>query len=161
MSVFSEYVRTTLEQAGREAQLDRATMIEAPHVLLAIAAQAELPAAQALSSVGLDRRALREALDRELEHSLNAAGVSRHTFDLPQPASAPTPATRLGASVKLALERGVAGIRKGRDLRPAHLLLGILLAEVGSVPRALRLAGIDRAELLVRVRQTLAVEREP
>ena len=76
MSAFSQYVRSTLEQAGREAQLDRATTIEAQHVLLAIAAQPELPAARVLSSVGLDRRVLRDALDRELAHSLGAAGVA-------------------------------------------------------------------------------------
>ena len=49
----------------------------------------------------------------------------------------------------------MTGVRKGKDLRPAHLLLGILLAEVGTVPRALTLAGIDRAELIVRIRQAL------
>jgi len=155
MSAFSKYVRSTLEQAGREAQLDRVTTIEAQHVLLAIAAQAELPAALVLSSVGLDRRGVREALDRELEHSLSAAGVSLNAFDLPRPLSSPEPAKQLGASVKHALERGVTGV-KGKDLRPAHLLLGILLAEVGTVPRALSLAGIERADLILRVRQTLA-----
>lgn len=160
MSAFSKYVRSTLEQAGREAQLDRVTMIEAQHVLLAIAAQPELPAARVLSSVGLDRRVLRDALDRELAHSLSAAGVLLEAFDLPRPLSPPEPAKQLGASVKHALERGVTGVRKGRDLRPAHLLLGILLAEVGTVPRALALAGIDRADLIVRVRQALTEKAE-
>jgi ATP-dependent Clp protease ATP-binding subunit ClpA len=156
MSAFSKYVRSTLEQAGQEAQLDRATTIEAQHVLLAIAAQPELPAAQVLKSVGLDRRAIRDALDREFEHSLRAAGVSLEAFALPPPASAPEPATQLGASVKNALERGVTGVRKSKDLQPSHLLLGILLAEVGTVPRALALARIDRADLMLRLRQTLA-----
>jgi ATP-dependent Clp protease ATP-binding subunit ClpA len=160
MSAFTKYVRSTLEQAGEEAQLERATTIEAQHVLLAIAVQPELPAAQVLKAVGLDHRAIRDALDREFEHSLSAAGVSLEAFALPRPASAPEPATQLGASVKNALERGVAGVRKSKDLRPAHLLLGILLAEVGTVPRALTLAGIDRADLMLRLRQTLASEGE-
>jgi D-alanyl-D-alanine carboxypeptidase len=158
MSEFSKYVRRVLDQAGREAQSDRSTTIEAQHVLLAIAAQPETAAARVLSSVGLDPRALREALDREIEHSLSAAGVSLDAFHLPRPSSALEPATNLGASVKHALERGVKGIRKGRDLRPVHLLLGILLAELGTVPRALALAGIDRADLVTRVRQSLTEE---
>jgi D-alanyl-D-alanine carboxypeptidase len=37
-----------------------------------------------------------------------------------------------------------------------NLLIGILEAEVGTVPRALALAGIDRADLAERARQALA-----
>ena len=29
------------------------------------------------------------------------------------------------------------------DVRPGHVLLGVLLADVGTVPRALALAGVD------------------
>jgi D-alanyl-D-alanine carboxypeptidase len=142
-----------VEQAGREAQIDRSATIEAQHVLLAIAAQRETTPAQILTSVGLDHRSLREAFNREFEHSLAAAGVSARTLDLPQAGSAPAPASNLGSSVRRALERGVEGVRK--DPRPAHLLLGILRAEIGTVPRALALAGVDRADLLLRVEHAL------
>jgi hypothetical protein len=47
-----------------------------------------------------------------------------------------------------------SGGRK-KDLQPAHLLLGILQAEAGTVPRALALAGVDRAGLAERARQAL------
>jgi Clp amino terminal domain, pathogenicity island component len=52
----------------------------------------------------------------------------------------------------------LSGARSGRkkDLQPAHLLLGILQAEVGTVPRALALAGIDRTDLADRARRSLA-----
>ncbi|GAA2810174.1 hypothetical protein GCM10020219_097610 [Nonomuraea dietziae] len=43
-----------------------------------------------------------------------------------------------------------------KDLRPAHVLLGILQAEVGTVPRALALAGVDRTDLLTRVQNAIA-----
>lgn len=155
MSTFSKYVRTILDQAGREAQLDRSASIEAQHVLLAIAAQPDTAPGQVLSSIGLDQRAIREALEHELEHSLSSAGVSRAAFNLPSPSASGERVKQLGASVKYALERGVAGIRKGKHLRPAHLLLGILRAEVGTVPRALALAGIDRPALMARVEQAL------
>ncbi|GAA2986757.1 Clp protease N-terminal domain-containing protein [Streptosporangium longisporum] len=49
--------------------------------------------------------------------------------------------------------------RQGKkDLRPAHLLLGVLSAAVGTVLRALALAGVDRAALMDRVEETLARE---
>jgi ATP-dependent Clp protease ATP-binding subunit ClpA len=153
MTTFSRYLRGILDRAGREARADRSTAIEAQHVLLAIAARPETPPGQVLASAGLDHRAVREALDREFEHSLNAAGVSRAGVELPPPSDDPGRVTQLGASVRLAMERGVAGVP--RDPQPAHLLLGILQAQVGTVPRALALAGVDRAGLAVRVRQTL------
>ena len=65
---------------------------------------------------------------------------------------------QLGTSVRLALQRGVASTACKKDLRPAHLLLGILRAQVGTVPRALALAGVDRAHLTARVLQTLTDE---
>lgn len=156
MSTFSKYVRTILDHAGEQARLDRSTTIEAQHVLLAMAAQPDTAPGQILRTIGLDPGTIREALDREIEHSLNVAGVSGSAFDLPRASGAAERVKHLGASVKHALERGVVGIRKGKDLRPAHLLLGILRAEVGTVPRALALAGIDRPALTARVEQTLA-----
>jgi hypothetical protein len=60
----------------------------------------------------------------------------------------------MGASARVALERSFSSARK-KDLRSAHLLLGILHAQIGTVPRALALAGIDQAGLADRVRQTL------
>lgn len=154
MSTFTEYVRAIIEQAEREAQADHSTTIEARHVLLAIAAQPETTPGQVLREAGLDREALRAALDRELEHGLSAAGVAFAASELPASRSAAPRATELGASVRHAMERGVAGVRK--DPRPAHLLLGILQAQVGTVPRALALAGIDREGLLARVQEALA-----
>jgi ATP-dependent Clp protease ATP-binding subunit ClpA len=156
MTTFGKYIRVLLERAGREAALDHATAIEAQHVLLAIAAEPETPANRVLLAAGLDRPALRSALAREFEHSLGVAGVALGAFDLPPPSSEPEHVTRMGASVRQALERGTAGVRKG--LRPAHVLLGILQAEVGTVPRALALAGVDRRDLIERVRQTADIE---
>jgi ATP-dependent Clp protease ATP-binding subunit ClpA len=153
MMAFGKYVRAIIEQAAQEAQADRSATIEAQHVLLAIAARRETAEAELLSSVGLDPRGLREALDRELAQSLSAAGVAIAEFALPLASSASAREPRLGASVRHALERGVEGVR--RQPRPAHLLLGVLQAQVGTVPRALTLAGIDRADLLARVQQTL------
>jgi ATP-dependent Clp protease ATP-binding subunit ClpA len=154
MTGFGRYLREILDEAGRQARSDGSATLEAQHVLLAIAGQPGTPAGMVLTSVGLDQPALRQALDREFEQSLAVAGVSTTPFDLPRPSPDPDRATQLGASVKLALERGVAGVR--RDPRPEHLLLGILCAQVGTVPRALALAGVDQADLIARLRHTIA-----
>jgi ATP-dependent Clp protease ATP-binding subunit ClpA len=155
VTTFGGYVHTIIEQAGHHARRDGSAMIEAQHLLLAIAAQEGTTAHQVLFSVGLDQQAIKDALDREFEESLRAAGVSRGAFDLPQPSSDPNASARVGASARRALERGVAAAARRKDLRPAHLLLGILESRVGTVPRALALAGIDRADLTARVRQAL------
>lgn len=154
-TTFGNYIPTIVEQAGHHASEHGSATVEAQHLLLAVAGQEGTSAHQVLTSVGLDQEAIREALDREFEHSLRAAGVSRAAFDLPRQSGDPRPSTRIGASARLALERGVAAAARKRDLRPAHLLLGILEARVGTVPRALALAGIDQADLSVRVRQAL------
>ncbi|MEU7857101.1 Clp protease N-terminal domain-containing protein [Nonomuraea sp. NPDC049141] len=155
MAAIDHYINTIIDQAGLEAQQDGSASVEAHHLLLAIAAERETGTHQTLASVGLDHQAIRDALDKEFEHSLAAAGVSLAAFDLPRPSSAAERPTQMGASAKLALERGFASVSRKKDLRPAHLLLGIVRAQVGTVPRALGLAGVDQAELMVRVLDTL------
>jgi ATP-dependent Clp protease ATP-binding subunit ClpA len=156
MTAFDKYLRTILDQAEREARGDGSKTTEAQHVLLAMASRSETEMGQFLASLGLDHGALRAALDRELEHTSSAAGVSLAATERQRAKSAPSPAGHLGTSVQQALERGLEGVRKAP--RPAHLLLGVLQAEVGTVPRALALAGFDRADLMARARQTLGAE---
>ncbi len=148
---FHAFLRTILEEAGLEAQRDRSAMTEAQHLLLAMASQPET--SEFLRSVGLDHRALRAALDFEFEHALSAAGVSIEGSELERTKSTTRGPPHLGTSVRHALERGLGATREAP--RPAHVLLGILQAEVGTVPRALALAGFDRTALVARVRQTL------
>ena len=154
MIAFDRYLRAILDQAGHEARAEGSPTIEAQHVLLAMAARADTDAGQLLCSSGLDRAALRAALDREVEDALSGVGIPPEAARPRVPENAVDPAGQLGTSVRFALERGLDGVR--RAPRPAHLLLGVLQAEVGTVPRALDLAGIDRTDLLARVRQSLA-----
>ncbi|WP_227997413.1 Clp protease N-terminal domain-containing protein [Nocardia australiensis] len=160
MTTFDKYLETIIDSGATEAQSDGSATIEAHHLLLAIAAGREGVTFEALSSVGLDHRAIRNALDREFEHSLSAVGVSLAAFDLPRPSSAHKRPTQLGASAKLGIERSVGSVARKRDLRPAHLLLGVLQAQVGTVSRALTQAGIDQADLKARLQQALADQAE-
>jgi len=159
MTGFGKYLKTMLDRATVEARLDGSATVEARHLLLAVVAdqgsdQGSDPG-RVLVSAGLDDSAIRAALSREFEASLNAAGVTRSVFDgLPPATPDPKHVPHLGASARLAVERGV-GSASGPAPQPAHLLLGILQAEVGTVPRALALAGVDRADLIARVAQTL------
>jgi ATP-dependent Clp protease ATP-binding subunit ClpA len=155
VSGFDRYLQGVLDRAAGEARRDGSAAVEAQHLLLAIAADAGTPTADALGAVGLDRAAIRAALDREFAHSLDAVGVAPSTFGVPPATPDPRRRLPLGSSVQLTLERAVKAAA-GADLRPAHLLLGILRAEVGTVPRALALAGVDRVDLAARVAQTLS-----
>lgn len=144
----------TLHAATREARrLDSAT-VEAEHLLLALAAELDSPSGGLLSETGLTHQGVLAALQRETEQSLAAVGVSLGDF---APA-AHTPSSRtptLAASAKRALERaaGFTATRRGRGITGADLLVGVLRAEIGTVPRALAAAGVDRARLLARAEQ--------
>jgi D-alanyl-D-alanine carboxypeptidase len=54
------------------------------------------------------------------------------------------------------MERSVNAAKGSRQIRPAHLLLGLLGAQVGTVPRALHFAGVNQTELVTLTEQTLA-----
>jgi ATP-dependent Clp protease ATP-binding subunit ClpA len=158
MAAIDKYLHSIIVRAEQEARADGSATVEAAHLLLAVVGEAEQTTRRVLDSVGLDQPALRGALAREFEHSLRTVGVSPAGYDLPPPSRLPAHPT-MGTSAKLALERAFGTTRK-KDLRPAHLLLGILSAQVGTVPRALTLADIDQDELTARIRQTLAIEHD-
>ncbi|WP_310710252.1 Clp protease N-terminal domain-containing protein [Nonomuraea sp. 3-1Str] len=164
MAPIDHYINTIIERGADEAREDGSAVIEARHLLLGMATLRDADTRdavvhEALASAGLDHRAIREALDKEYEHSLGAAGVSPATFGhLPEPSRSPERPSQLGASAKLALERGFSCVARKKDLRPGHLLLGVLRAEAGTVPRALTLAGIDREGLMERLQRALAQE---
>lgn len=154
MTPFDRYLHAVIMRAHVEARDDGSATVEAQHLLLAVAAEPEPTVREVLAAAGLDRETVHGALEREFVDSLSAVGVASSAYELPKPNRLPAK-PKIGTSAKLALERGVfAGARK-KDLRPGHVLLGILAAEVGTVPRALALAGVDRDDLMNRIRQTL------
>lgn len=154
MTGFEAYLHTVLTRAADEAADDGSPSVEAHHLLLAIAGNQEPGVRQVLDAAGLDRAAVHAALERELAHSLSLAGVTETSRDLPRPHRLPAN-PRLGTSARLAIERGFASAPRKKDLRPPHVLLGVLAAEVGAVPRALALAGVDTTDLAARLRRTL------
>ena len=151
MSSFDNYLNKILIAAAAEARAEGSATTEAHHMLLAIAADGS----PTLAAAGLDHAAVRAGLDREFIRSLAAAGV-RVDGGLPRATPLPAGPSQLGATARAALERGFAAARRKRDCRPGHVLLGIVLTPVGTVPRALELAGADPARLAQDVRDEIA-----
>ena len=76
-----------------------------------------------------------------------AVGISIGDFDLPPPHPSSRP--RMAAGAKSALEHAlrISLERADKRIDGGHILLALLRAEAGTVPRALSEAGVDRREL--------------
>lgn len=148
-----------------EARRDGAKLIEAEHMLLALASNADSDAGRLLIEAGLDHERLAAALREESRRTLAFAGMSapdngHAAINEPNrlvPGAQATGldgAPSLGTSAKMAVRRALIGSRhdrgRGGRLRATDLLAGILEADFGTVPRALAIAGIDRAALASR-----------
>lgn len=152
--MFNRFVKEARGVATRAQTIARtlgSPTIEAEHLLLALAETPVTMARTALVDAGLDWQGVLNALDRENERSLAAVGISPAAFNLPPVAPAATK-PKWATSAKLALERSlkVAARRNDSRIEPDHILLGVLQAPVGTVPRALEVAGIDRLEVVRR-----------
>jgi ATP-dependent Clp protease ATP-binding subunit ClpA len=150
--------RVAVVGAAREEALALASAsIEAEHLLLALAGDEDTATGRLLADAGLDREGLLEALDRESERSLAAVGVDLRAFAPREPPSRSRLRPRLAASSKRALEQALraAIARNDHRISSPHLLIGILRADIGTVPRALASVDVDRVELATRVEQLL------
>ena len=141
-----------------EAKRDGAKYIEAEHMLLALAADRDGSAAKAMMESGLDHERLEKALQEEHTRTLAFAGMSAPSQELVEATELESHLT-FGTSAKSALRRGLIATREARRGRRARisdieLLVGILQAELGTVPRVLAIAGIDRDALIARARSS-------
>jgi ATP-dependent Clp protease ATP-binding subunit ClpA len=146
-------LHATGQRAIAEARARRAGSVEAEHVLLAILARPAEPAAKLVATAGLDHATLTAALDAERARSLGAAGVSAPP--IASLAASPRIANPgWGASIRDALRS--ANTSAAKSGRPGaleiELLDAILRAELGTVPRALGLADLDRSRLRAALR---------
>jgi ATP-dependent Clp protease ATP-binding subunit ClpA len=152
-------VRAILVRAARaEARRDGSRTIEAEHVLLAVAAREDSPAARLLAEAGLTEDAIRAALNREWEQSLAVAGIAVQAGLLPEATPDRDRDPQIGESTKLVLRRGMDAPPKigpgGFGLM--RILVGLLDTDRGRVARALQAAGVDRANLRARAGAALA-----
>ena len=135
--------------------IDRgASSVEAEHLLLAISAGHDL-AGRALAEFGLDHDGVDAALRGERERSLRAAGIE----PVAEGRLAATRKSRpiWGSTVREALRRADFKTHRNRGraererLAVVDALVGILRADLGTVPRALAYAEVDRAALISRL----------
>ena len=155
---FTREARDVVKGAEAEARVLGSRTIEAEHILLALTRlDPSTPAGAALAAAGLDHDAVLEALDAERARSLLAVGIAAGDFDVPT--RPPSDRPRFATSAKPVLERALraALARRDRRIEAGHILLGLLEAEAGTVPRALVQAGVERDEL--RARATAAMDR--
>lgn len=152
---FVKHARAVVTDAEAEARALGSQTVEAEHLVLALTRQDGTAVQRVLADAGLDHEGVRAALEAEFERSLMAVGVS--AGELGGGVRVVTRRPRFAASAKLALERAlhVAQSRNDRRIEPAHILLGILRADVGTVPRTLAAANVDRAELAAAVAATI------
>jgi len=145
---FTKDARAVVVEAEAEARELGSPTIEAEHLLLALTRQDPVtPVGAVLAELGLDHDRMSDALAAERERSLMAVGISIGDFDL-SPAHASTK-PRLAANAKNALEHAlrISLARTDKRIEAGHILLALLRAEAGTVPRVLTEAGVDRTEL--------------
>lgn len=126
--------------------------VEAEHILLALTADAASTASKALAPIPLDYDAIDAALKAERARSLAVAGVGPIPgFSLATTPRRPRPVW--GASTRemmSKMKRDHSRPRREHGLE-IEMLIGIFSAEIGTVPRALAFAGIDREALVTRL----------
>lgn len=148
--------------AHREARRRGRALVEAEDLLLALAAEHDTECGRFLRDSELSRDSLVAALERENVRSLAYAGVAplpkaEITADGRRAPGRHRGPIRLGASARSAIQAGMkASAIRHRPRRATDLLVGILSAELGTVPRALALAGVDRTELLSALNEQAA-----
>jgi ATP-dependent Clp protease ATP-binding subunit ClpA len=142
---FAADARAVVAGAQEVARELGSPTIEAEHLLLAAARRPASP----LADAGLDYDALLDALDAERTLSLAAIGIALE----PPAASPPVDRPAFATSAKVAIQRALrAAVARGdKRMEARHVVLGVLRAQFGTVPRALEFAGFDRAALIARL----------
>lgn len=150
----SRALRELVARAIAEAQRRNAALVEAEHLLLALADAEGSPVQAVLTEAGLDTAGVDAALAAERAASLAVAGVTPPPADrlLASPRVA---RPRWGASAREALVRAHRAAAAQRRQRSAEidLLAGLFALELGTVPRALTRAGVDRPAVLAAARR--------
>jgi D-alanyl-D-alanine carboxypeptidase len=163
--LFSKNIKpfhTTIMLARDEAMATGSRTVEAEHILLALSRQVGTDAQEILESAGLDHAAILDAIEREFEQSLSAVGVSPGVSDLAPRTIKADLKPRFGQSAKMALARACDLVPKrvSPPLEPIHLLLGVLYAKAGTVPRILAISGVDVDELTGKAESALSELRK-
>src|SRR2546430_7349719 len=146
---FGRDARATVRRAQSRARAEGAISLEAQHLLLALTEVPSGRAGRVIVSLGLTQETVRQALDREMARALAAAGVHETPPVRRIPPTLGRGFPRWGQSAKLALKRTLEeALRRGdRTMGNEHLLLAIVSAEAGVIPRVLEEIQITPAQV--------------
>lgn len=143
-------LRSVVVRAIEEATSRGSRTVEAEDVLLALSSAGSPETRQTLAAAGLDHDSLLAALEAERLHNLAYLGIDPDLAR--QEPTAPRSGRPVwGTSVREALSRShsVAGrAARNRRMSERDAIIGILLANFGTLPRALTLAGVQRDALI-------------
>ncbi|WP_223691219.1 Clp protease N-terminal domain-containing protein [Leifsonia poae] len=144
----SRALREIIIRAVAEAQHRGDSVVEAEHLLLSLSRETGSPAAGALDAAGLDHAGIEAALRAERAASLASAGVA--PIDEERLAAMPRIGRpRWGTSARDVLARAHRESARTRNrAAETDLLAAILGLDLGTVPRAIALAGVDREAVL-------------
>jgi ATP-dependent Clp protease ATP-binding subunit ClpA len=145
---FRGEVRGLLLQAQDEAAARGAPTVEAEHLLLAMTTVPFGSASRILEDLRLSHDRVAGALDRERARALALVGVDTRRLPRPRPIH---DIRRIGwgQSARSAAERSTGEAHADPQLR---MLLGIVRAEVGVIPRLLAELGLTRGDVEDAVR---------
>ncbi|MEJ3405164.1 Clp protease N-terminal domain-containing protein [Rathayibacter sp. YIM 133350] len=148
-------MRHTVSLAVEEATSRGSATVEAEHLLLAIAADGGAVGG-ALAEAGLDHAGIERLLRAEREAALASIGLA-HVDEDALRATPRRSRPGWGASAKEAVSRGAKrGHRDRQRIRQIDVLLGILVADLGTVARALSIGDVDRDALIGRLQRLAA-----
>ncbi|MHA7985904.1 Clp protease N-terminal domain-containing protein [Rathayibacter sp. CAU 1779] len=156
-------IRDILIAAVEETQRRGDPAVAPEHLMLAIAAESDSRASAVLADFGLDHDALDRALDVEVARSLAVIGIDELDPALLTATNLAATRPSWGSTTREVFRRAqvAGGRRRGRSAE-LDVLYGIVTANVGTVPRALEYAGVDRDALIGRVeRERLVADDDP
>ncbi|NNC11420.1 hypothetical protein HII28_05945 [Planctomonas sp. JC2975] len=156
-------IRDIVIAAVEEAQRRGDSAVAPEHLMLAIAAGSDSRASAVLADFGIGHDALDHALDVEAARSLAVIGIDE--LDPALLTATNRTATRpswVSTTREVFRRAQVAGGRRRGRSAELDVLYGIVTANVGTVPRALEYAGVDRDALIGRVeRERLVADDDP
>jgi ATP-dependent Clp protease ATP-binding subunit ClpA len=154
---FNDAARRVVGEAQVEARVASSKTMEAEHVLVALSNQRGSDAQKILAAEGLDPGGLRGAVAEEFESSLASIGVSIEGLNLQATGAKRRGRMQWGTSTRQVFERAVHAAQRRGDTRmgTTHLLVGVLGAKAGTVPRVLAAAGADIESLLQQTEKAL------
>ncbi|MEH1016432.1 Clp protease N-terminal domain-containing protein [Micromonospora sp. CPCC 206060] len=151
-------IKTLLTNAETEATNGGDDLPGPEHLLLSTIGLPDGTARRAFQRLGIEPDHLRTAINDVHQEALARIGVTAHGHLEPATPNAPTGPHRMTAPAQQAFHSAVALSKTTRPalLRGGHIVIAVCEQEHGTVTRAIKALGIDRAALTAAAHEELA-----